>query len=51
LRSVRTVGGGARNPAWTRIRQRALGVDFPAARSVEAAVGTAALVLASQANA
>ncbi len=51
LRSVRTVGGGARNPAWTRMRQRALSVDFPSARSVEAAVGTAALVLASRANA
>jgi sugar (pentulose or hexulose) kinase len=51
LRSVRTVGGGARNPAWARMRRRALDVDFPAARSVEAAVGTAALVLASRMDA
>ncbi|RWX80992.1 carbohydrate kinase [Neorhizobium lilium] len=46
LQSVRTVGGGARNPIWSRMRQRALGVDFLPARSVEAAVGTASLVLA-----
>ncbi len=43
--SLRTVGGGARNPAWTRMRERSLGVPFLPARSVEAAVGTAALVL------
>jgi sugar (pentulose or hexulose) kinase len=46
LRSVRTVGGGARNPAWTAMRRSALGVDFLPARSVEAAVGAASLVLA-----
>jgi Sugar (pentulose and hexulose) kinases len=46
LRSVRTVGGGARNAVWTGMRQKALGVDFLPARSVEAAVGTASLVLA-----
>jgi sugar (pentulose or hexulose) kinase len=46
LRSVRTVGGGARNPAWTAMRRLALGVDFLPARSVEAAVGAASLVLA-----
>ncbi|WP_420961563.1 FGGY-family carbohydrate kinase [Brucella sp. IR073] len=46
LRSVRTVGGGARNPVWTQMRQKALGVDFAAPRSVEAAVGAASLVLA-----
>ncbi len=46
LRSVRTVGGGARNAVWTCMRQKALGVDFLPARSVEAAVGTASLVLA-----
>ncbi len=45
LRSLRTVGGGARNPAWTKMRARALGVETPPSRSLEAAVGTAALVL------
>jgi xylulokinase len=43
LRSVRTVGGGARNPAWTRIRARGLGVPMPAPRSDEAAYGAALL--------
>ncbi len=43
--SLRTVGGGARNPVWTAMRARAMGVDTLAANSVEAAVGTAALVL------
>lgn len=47
LRSVRTVGGGARNPAWTRIRARRLGVPFEAAASEEAAAGTARLALAA----
>ncbi|MCR4266153.1 FGGY-family carbohydrate kinase [Nitratireductor sp. ZSWI3] len=46
LRSIRTVGGGAGNPAWTRIRQRALGVPFLPAHSDEAAAGTAGLALA-----
>ncbi|PDT80465.1 FGGY-family carbohydrate kinase [Sinorhizobium sp. BJ1] len=45
LRSVRTVGGGARNPAWTAIRARKLGVPFLPARSEEAAAGTARLAL------
>ncbi|WP_411033711.1 FGGY-family carbohydrate kinase [Shinella sp. BYT-45] len=48
--SVRTVGGGAANPAWTRMRENALGVPFLAARSAEAAVGTASLVLAGKAR-
>jgi sugar (pentulose or hexulose) kinase len=48
LRSMRTVGGGAVNPAWTRMRQTALGVPFLPARSAEAAVGTASLVLAAR---
>jgi sugar (pentulose or hexulose) kinase len=43
--SLRTVGGGARNPVWTAMRARAMGVDTLPAKSVEAAVGTAALVL------
>jgi sugar (pentulose or hexulose) kinase len=50
LRSVRTVGGGAANPAWTRMRENALGVPFLTARSAEAAVGTASLVLAGKAR-
>lgn len=45
LASLRTVGGGARNPVWTMMRMRAMGVGTLAANSVEAAVGTAALVL------
>lgn len=45
LTSVRSVGGGAANPAWTRIRKRKLGVDFLPALSDEAAAGTARLAL------
>ncbi|ORE94983.1 FGGY-family carbohydrate kinase [Aurantimonas sp. 22II-16-19i] len=45
LSSVRSVGGGAQNPAFTRIRQRTLGVPFLPALSTEAAVGTARLAL------
>ena len=41
LRSVRTVGGGARNAAWTRIRERLLGVPLREPLSAEAAVGSA----------
>ncbi|TIW34209.1 MAG: carbohydrate kinase, partial [Mesorhizobium sp.] len=40
LTSVRSVGGGAANAAWTAIRQRKLGVDFVPALSDEAAAGT-----------
>ncbi|RCS21827.1 carbohydrate kinase [Phyllobacterium salinisoli] len=49
LKTVRTVGGGARNPVWSLMRQSALGVDCPSARSMEAAVGAASLVLARRA--
>ncbi|MBB3660272.1 sugar (pentulose or hexulose) kinase [Rhizobium sp. BK650] len=45
LTSLRTVGGGARNHVWTSMRARAMGINTVAAKSVEAAVGTAALVL------
>ena len=45
LRSVRTVGGGAKNPAWTEMRKEALGVPFLQSRATEAAVGAAMLVL------
>lgn len=43
LRSVRTVGGGATNPAWTAIRQHLLGVPMPPPVSLEAAYGAALL--------
>jgi len=43
LASLRTVGGGAANQAWTRIRQLRLGVPFLAARADEAAAGAARL--------
>ncbi len=43
LVSMRTVGGGARNPAWTRIRARKLGVRFIEPISSEAAYGAALL--------
>ena len=45
LRRVRSVGGGARNAAWTALRARILGVDLFPARSEETAVGAAALAL------
>jgi len=45
LDSVRTVGTGARNAAWTVLRQRALGVTMTVARSEEAAMGAATLAL------
>jgi hypothetical protein len=43
LTSVRTVGGGARNRAWTKIRARVLGVPVAEAAQTESAVGTARL--------
>jgi sugar (pentulose or hexulose) kinase len=43
LETVRTVGGGARNAAWTRIRGRHLGVPIGRAASTDAAYGTALL--------
>jgi sugar (pentulose or hexulose) kinase len=45
LRSVRSVGGGAANPGWTRIRARLLGVPLLPAAQLEAAYGTALLAL------
>ncbi|MGQ2903947.1 MAG: FGGY-family carbohydrate kinase [Neoaquamicrobium sediminum] len=45
LRSVRSVGGGAGNVAWTAIRQRRLGVPFLPAHSEQAAAGAARLAL------
>ena len=46
LQSVRTVGGGAGNPVWTRIRERRLNVPMPAPLSGEAAYGAALLAKA-----
>ncbi len=43
LRRVITVGGGAANPAWRRIRSRYLGVPVETAAEDEAAVGAAYL--------
>jgi sugar (pentulose or hexulose) kinase len=45
LRSVRTVGGGAANPTWTKIRQRRLAAPFKPAESQDACAGVARLVL------
>ncbi|MEJ6782754.1 FGGY-family carbohydrate kinase [Aminobacter sp. Piv2-1] len=45
LRSMRSLGGGATNPAWTAIRQNRLGVPFLPAHSQEAAAGAARLAL------
>lgn len=45
LRSVRTVGGGARNLPWREIRQGRLGVPFLESLSEDAAAGAASLVL------
>lgn len=43
LHSIRTVGGGAANSAWTRIRQKQLDVPFKPCLSDQAAVGAAVL--------
>lgn len=43
LQRVVTLGGGARSPAWSRIRARILGVEVSTAAEDEAAVGTARL--------
>lgn len=45
LRSVRTVGGGAKNTVWSRIRAMRLGVAMDEPISEEAAAGTARLAL------
>ena len=50
LRSVRTVGGGAANSAWTKIRQRKLAAPFKSAESQEACAGVARLALQSLRN-
>ncbi len=43
LKSVTTCGGGAKNPAWQKIRERLLGVPVYAAHHAEAAYGAALL--------
>lgn len=43
LKSIRTAGGGASNPAWTKMRLKALGVPEKPSLSEHAAVGTARL--------
>ncbi len=45
LTAVRSVGGGASDPVFTRIRARTLGVPMPTVLSTEAAYGTALLAL------
>jgi sugar (pentulose or hexulose) kinase len=45
LRRVISIGGGARNDAWIRIRQRALGVPVTVAGQTEACYGAALLAL------
>lgn len=45
LKSVVTSGGGAKNPAWTAMRARLLGVPVTAAQHAEAAYGAALLAL------
>lgn len=43
LKSIRTVGGGAQNVIWTRLRERRLDVPMLAPASTEAAYGAALL--------
>lgn len=43
VKQVLTAGGGAKNPVWTRMRQRLLGVDTLPARNADAAYGAAML--------
>lgn len=43
ITTVYTAGGGAKNPAWERIRERILQVEMEKARSGHAAYGSALL--------
>lgn len=43
LKSIRTVGGGAKNSVWTAMRAQKLGVQIESSISSEAAVGAACL--------
>jgi sugar (pentulose or hexulose) kinase len=49
LRSLRAVGGGARNPAWTRLRAARIAAPFLPPLSEHAAVGAALLALRASA--
>jgi len=48
IRSVRTVGGGAGNQAWQRIRQNRIAAEFLPTRHRQAAYGTALLALGQE---
>jgi len=48
VRRVETAGGGAKNPVWTAIRQRLLGVPVMRAAHTEAAYGAALLAREGQ---
>ncbi|MEM9450354.1 MAG: FGGY-family carbohydrate kinase [Cyanobacteria bacterium P01_E01_bin.6] len=50
LSAVYTAGGGAKNAAWTVIRQRRLGVPVMVSPNTEAAYGTACLALRGMAK-
>lgn len=50
-KTLRTVGGGSRNPAWVQIREKLTGVPLLPARQYEAAYGAALLALKSVVNA
>ncbi|MEM8572285.1 MAG: FGGY-family carbohydrate kinase [Pseudomonadota bacterium] len=39
-----TAGGGAKNPTWTKLRERRLGLKIEIAERTEAAIGTARLI-------
>ena len=43
MAQVYTAGGGSKNPAWLKIRERKLGVPVVASTQVEAAYGSASL--------
>ena len=45
LRRVISIGGGAKNAAWSEIRQRLLGVPVTVAEQTEASYGAALLAL------
>lgn len=45
LTEVKTAGGGSKNPMWTQMRQRILGVPTAQATETDAAYGAALLAL------
>lgn len=45
LRALRTVGGGAANPAWSALRARIVGVPLAEAESTDACAGVARLAI------